>query len=322
MKTLALILCYVVAALAQTGWVTVRDTREQAFSIDVPKGWTVHGGMFRLGPMDPRPVVDMKSPDGKTEITIGDPLLPAYALASPALARLGLTEGKIMMNLGTWPVIARYRPADEYLTKYGQAHFGQLCQGVQAKEIHSTPPKFVQKSYPGGQISGGEAYFACTVNGQPMLGYLYGETWATAPGPGGLWGVNAIGGFLTPVAQGKATGELLAQSWKSMTFNPAWGKAQADLVNAVAAKSTVNLREHLAQSQAQFEKSMNAIHQQGDAMSDVLTGTTLTRDTSTGQFREVASSTGGRQWINAQNMVMESALSPGPGFHALENVSR
>ena len=97
-------------------------------------------------------------------------------------------------------------------------------------------------------------------------------------------------------------------------MNPAWGKAQADLVNAIAVKSTGDLRVHLAQSQAQFEKSMNAIHQQGDAMSDVLTGTTLTRDTSTGQFREVASGTGGRQWMNARNMVVESALSPGTGL--------
>ncbi len=41
------------------GWITVRDTREQAFSIDVPKGWKTYGGMFRFSSVDARPFVDM-----------------------------------------------------------------------------------------------------------------------------------------------------------------------------------------------------------------------------------------------------------------------
>src|ERR1035441_619868 len=53
-------------------WITVRDTREQAFSIDVPKGWKTYGGMFRFSSVDARPFVDMTSPDGKTNIRVGD----------------------------------------------------------------------------------------------------------------------------------------------------------------------------------------------------------------------------------------------------------
>jgi hypothetical protein len=30
-------------------WTTVRDTRENALSIDVPKDWKTYGGMFRFG---------------------------------------------------------------------------------------------------------------------------------------------------------------------------------------------------------------------------------------------------------------------------------
>src|ERR1700722_2046932 len=119
-------------ALAQTSWITVRDTREQAFSVNVPKGWTVRGGMFHVGALNPRPVVDMVSPDGKTDIRIGDNTIPAYGLANPVLARMGLTEGKVMMLRGTWPIVARYRKADEYVARYGPAHFGAMCQSPQA----------------------------------------------------------------------------------------------------------------------------------------------------------------------------------------------
>jgi hypothetical protein len=30
-------------------WVTMRDTREKAFSIQVPQGWKTYGGLFRFG---------------------------------------------------------------------------------------------------------------------------------------------------------------------------------------------------------------------------------------------------------------------------------
>ena len=107
-----------------------------------------------------------------------------------------------------------------------------------------------------------------------------------------------------------------------MAFNPAWTKAEKQLVNAIAAKSSGDLRQHLAAAQAQFERSMNAIHQQGDMFSDVLNGTTLARDSSTGEIHEIATGTGGQHWINGRNTVVESSLSPGPGYHELQTISR
>src|SRR5579862_8739883 len=47
------------------GWTQYQDPLEQAFTLQVPQGWTVKGGMFRMGYSDHRQMVDMKSPDGK-----------------------------------------------------------------------------------------------------------------------------------------------------------------------------------------------------------------------------------------------------------------
>ena len=306
---------------AQTNWVTVRDTREQAFSISAPKGWTVHGGMFRLSALDARPVVDMTSPDGRSNIRIGD-IVPAYVQATPILARMGFTEGKVMPGSGSWPIVARFRSAQEYIAKYGTVRFASLCASVEATHIQPTEPRINKTQIPRGQNTAAEGFFTCTAHGQPMVGYVYGETWATGPGPGAIWGVGALGSFLAPAEQAKVVGELLAQSWKSWAFNPAWGKAQQDLVNAFARKSTADLQRNLAESQSRFDRTMRTIHHQTDNFNDILNGVTYTRDPTNGAHREVPTGTGGTHWMNGNNVVVESSLSPGPGFHQFENVSR
>jgi hypothetical protein len=61
---------------------------------------------------------------------------------------------------------------------------------------------------------------------------------------------------------------------------------------------------------------------QTDNFNDILNGVTYTRDPTNGAHREVPTGTGGTHWMNGNNVVVESSLSPGPGFHQFENVSR
>ena len=74
------------AAATGTKWTTVRDTREKAFSIQVPQGWKVYGGLFRFSTIDTRMIVDMTSPDGLTNLRIGDSTVPPYPGAGPVPA--------------------------------------------------------------------------------------------------------------------------------------------------------------------------------------------------------------------------------------------
>jgi len=48
--------------------VKFEDPFEQAFTVEVPQGWTVRGGLFRLGYSDYRPMIDLVSPDGSINI--------------------------------------------------------------------------------------------------------------------------------------------------------------------------------------------------------------------------------------------------------------
>jgi hypothetical protein len=59
-------------------WSKYQDPYEHAFTVDVPQGWTVTGGLFRLGYSDCRPMLDLQSPDDNIEIRswgCGDPLV-------------------------------------------------------------------------------------------------------------------------------------------------------------------------------------------------------------------------------------------------------
>jgi hypothetical protein len=59
-----------------------------------------------------------------------------------------------------------------------------------------------------------------------------------------------------------------------------------------------------------------------DSVNDVINGVQATVDTTTGQRYITPLGQGGRQWINGNNVVVESGLSPGAGFTPLTPVSR
>ena len=101
-------------------WVTMRDTREKAFSIQVPQGWKTYGGLFRFSTIDARMIVDMTSPDGLTNLRVGDSTVPPYRVPGPFL-RPG-------------PGVAAYAAGNVFATKYGQARFAPMCQGVALDE--------------------------------------------------------------------------------------------------------------------------------------------------------------------------------------------
>src|ERR1035441_1069187 len=72
-----------VSAPAPADWVVMHDSREDAFSIEVPKGWKTSGGAYRLGANNPRFLIDMTSPDGHTNLRVGDSAVPSFTVPNP-----------------------------------------------------------------------------------------------------------------------------------------------------------------------------------------------------------------------------------------------
>ena len=61
------------------------DPREHAFSLEVPVGWQIDGGMFRAGAINTRPALELTWPDHQIRCTSGDASIPPFTEPTPML---------------------------------------------------------------------------------------------------------------------------------------------------------------------------------------------------------------------------------------------
>ena len=298
------------AGATGTKWITVRDTREKAFSIQVPQGWKTYGGLFRFSTIDARMIVDMTSPDGLTNLRVGDSTVPPYRVPGPFL-RPG-------------PGVAAYTAGNVFATRYGQARFATMCQGVHLTKSDALAPKYHPAAGGMSHTTAGEAFLSCTKNGAPMSAYVYAETMLLGPGgPGSSWVVVALGSLIAPAEQARAAGATLQHSGESLVMNPAWVAMQNQLNNRAIQQINAATRATIAATNAENAREQTMISQlQNDSFNDVINGVQATVDSTTGQRYIAPLGQGGRQWINGNNVVVESGLSPGAGFTSLTPVNR
>ncbi len=289
-------------------WVTVRDTREQAFSISVPSNWKTYGGLFRFNSVDTRLVVDMTSPDGGTNVRVGDATIPGYVVPGPFARRA--------------PHMAAYASGQAFAANYGQARFGSGCQQLHMTRSQSLAPRF--HSAGGGLIrtTGGEAYFTCTRGGVPMTAYVYAETTLIGRGePGSNWSVSALGSLISPTERVAEAADVLRESGTSLVMNPAWTRAQSQLTGQAIRQIDASTRATIAATDAENARERGMIDSMSnDSFNDVINGVSLKVDPTTGQRYEAPLGTGNPQWVNGNNVIVESALSPGTGFSRLQSV--
>jgi hypothetical protein len=314
----------IAGAFAQpaTSWVTVRDTQEQAFSVDVPLGWKVQGGMLRKGPLDPRAEVDMTSPDGRVSMSLGDWGVGPFTVPTGQMERLGFTEGKEYApgHPPTATIVAHYRSGQVFADLYGQARFSKVCQALEAKSLKSSSPVFSPAHDGPMTTTAGEAVYRCVQNGQEKVAYVYAETSLYQANGVANWTVSSLGSFLAPKELAAKTYQMLFQSAASFTANPQWRMRQAQITAANAASTLRAYHLEMQQTEARYQQWSSSLAKQGRDFSNVLTGQTLTIDPSTGQKREVWTGTGSTRWIDGVGNVVSSNLSPGTSFRALVDV--
>jgi hypothetical protein len=299
-------------------WTTVRDAREQAFSISVPQGWKVDGGMFRYRIAYPRPTVDMTSPDGMINVRIGDNTIPNYQTPN--------TNPYLPKVPNNFTPVAAYTSGQVFAQKYGLARFGSMCQSIQVTGSQSSQPRYSQQVQGYVQATAGSANFSCTMRGQQMTGYVYAETMQVGAvmGQPANWYETALGSYLAPAAQAQNAAAILTYSTGSLVMNPDWAAWQAYLV-AVATRINLSTAiknkiatEQMDERAEQWRKMMAG---EVDDFNDILTGTTFAMNPATGQEVEIPTGSGGQTWMDNQNNVTSAAMQPGPAYQALQPIS-
>lgn len=188
--------------LGQVSWITFTDPYEHAFTIDVPRGWKVAGGVYRKVPLWGNLVLRVLSPDRRTLIAIGDPDSVPYAA----------------------PIAAQ-----DYVRRFTESAISPACTGLQIVEVHELQDveQYAMSHSLGAynQWSAAQASFTCA--GERQAG-MAGEAIAVMQYMTTLRSGHAqvLAAFVTTSGQEGAADQLLNHMIQSSRQNPAWSARQ------------------------------------------------------------------------------------------------
>jgi len=160
------------AALGPIQYVRWSDPLENAFSISVPRGWKVVGGMYRFSPTDSRTAVTLFSPEGGLLIKLGQKEFGAFMEPIG-----GMQRGSLPLSDGSSMQIQGYLSGQQF-ARYYVEHVRQECAGIRLASNNNRPDLVGRMSqeaqaqgYPAGQLTAGDVTFTWRA-GQGTAGLL------------------------------------------------------------------------------------------------------------------------------------------------------
>ena len=312
------------------GWTQFQDPFEHAFSLSVPQGWTVQGGLFRFGFSDERPMVSIKSPDGKIDLRIGDVTIPSYTAPNGYYTREGQPY-----DLGAQAqlVVARYRTGPQYAVLYSKARFGSVCRNAQENpsQIDFSMPDYLPVESLQGHGSAGQIAWLCDTSDGQRVALTFTRTLDS----GQLWQVSTMVSLLAPPDQIEQARNIALQCVRSLKVDPQWLAYQHDMDQEGLQYQQMRQqrrRDQISAQIQQFESHMRAMqsqvnsferHQsmqvsQVEGFTNVLNGITPTTDPMTGEQRMAWTGTKDNYWVNGLGQVVNATNAPSPSYHQLQ----
>lgn len=275
-------------------------------------------------------MIDIQSPDGKTDVRIGDVAIPSYVVPNQTHFR----EGAVY-DLGQQAqiIVAKYRTGQDYAQLYALARFTSVCKSLspQAADSETLVSDYIPQEAAPLQSSAGQVSYACDSGPNRRIAYAYAKTALFQ----GLWQVTALGSFVAPTNHAATARAILRRATQSFRIVPAWKQYQAGMeaqgVQYQRARQQQRMQQLSQQVQA-FENQMSAMRSQVSAFQrrqsaqadqasswgKTLTGLTPTTDPLNGATRDVWTGPNSGYWIDGQGNVANSSLSPGAGWHPLQ----
>lgn len=226
-------------------WVRWKDPKQDAFSVEVPRAWSVTGGTIHRNAVDPRTVIMATSPDGQISITGGDAQVPTFTLPTPMLAQAGFTEGSLYSpGYGVVMQVARHMPgaafAKWYVTaRLPEGHTGLAFTNVRdrADAVKAINNVYAQFPMPAvrSSLSAGDVAFTCKRGPTQVRGYYFASTRLTqTAGGGGIWGMESLYGYMAAAGKETEARAILARMVKTFRLNPTWVAKQQNLTANVS----------------------------------------------------------------------------------------
>jgi hypothetical protein len=243
-------------AAAAVEWTKYRDPSEGAFTIDVPAGWEVIGGLKRRSINQPHPLLGILSPDHLTKIVFGDPEAIAFGELAGTMIGLGFHEGQQYTPRGEPEIIKNYRTGTDRSAELAQRELQQdQCTNVKVVAQQAIPKLDRSLPTPPGaehRDTAGETYLTCVRQNILYAAYAFSETAGDYYYQGnqliaGVWTDDTSVVLLTPQGLGGQAMAVASHMLNSMQWNPAWWQqqfhaavAQSNVMYAQAVKTVAN----------------------------------------------------------------------------------
>lgn len=292
----------------------LRDPVENAFTVEVPKGWD--NLAYSAGEFDVhREVVISVSPDGGTVLFMGDPKVPQYW--SPDSTNPFVHQFADMFD---YMELKAYSPAPEYFREYARQEYGELPKfaitGVEPNDsvVTSFRQKAVEAGLPESDVHAVTLRFKHADGGKAKSGLLIGLT----ANFGEFW-ITDVSGISS---EGDADDYLpmLKAMTRSHKTNPKWTERQAarheQIMAQIQARTEEMTRQHNA-NMAWIQDSSQAHQQRMQAIWSA-------NDASVANFHErmASSDNSHRQFLNYINDEHTVVDSSGEQFQVDDGYDR
>ena len=309
---------------AVVNWIHYTDTAEAAFSMDVPAGWQIQGGMYRFGYFDVRWMMDARTLDGKEVLRIDDANIPPYVLPAANTGRDGQPYTRPQQFQ---MMVSSYKEAQAYGETYAKHRFGTVCTSMTPRAANWTPEVPADWRHASGTKStqASLAYDCATSDGARTVELFL----RTQVMQNGLWTVDPVLSIIASpdrVVSTQTTVQHMIDTWQ---VNPRWKEYQARItqmglnqIREIFNQFMQQMRAFDQQRQAAmnqqvagFEARQNAQAAQVSSFGDILTGLTNGVDPQTGEHFQVFSGPKSNYYRNRAGVTINSNVSPGPGFY-------
>lgn len=234
-----------------------KDPLEGAFTMQVPGGWKVTGGMYQFAPVDVRLQVDAGSPDGAVHLRIGDASLSTFVAPGPSSQVRGLHEGQSYDVNGVKYTILHTMSGEQFSRLYVESKLAKVLAGLKIGETRSRPDVATALGQPlqGGSTLGATE-FTFTRDGHAQRGTCYVRV---DPGMGGAF-VAAPSVVLAPAEELDAASSALLHMAAHTKLDSEWQSKKTRDAQEFKVKILRNHDVAMAELHAQYEKCLSRIN--------------------------------------------------------------
>lgn len=317
---------------ANIEWTRFTDPSEGSFTVDVPSGWTVTGGLTRYGALDVRPWVKAVSPDQLVTAFIGDGKISPCTMPNAQLSTLGFPVGSQYNG----SLVQPYIPARQFAEKYAKMNLGSFISNLQVVEEHDHPDVAAAVNGTVGATKSEAASIKLTgmYGNIPAIAYYLAVTKATVAYGTGMWWVTKVAGTVAPAQRDNEALGVILHMLGSFQTDQAWSAnsqrntaAVSQHYRAVSQQVSQSISNRYWSQQAHNER-MNQSYWNRQASQDraannfsnYIRGVENVQDPNTGTKYQVQYGPQGHFIDPGNNYIYSGDNAPGPDWQQLLSV--